>query len=131
MRVKAGVLLLCVSAVVYSAEICRRTHVLRKGPADDVTLHEMRLAGLRKRLPARGVVGYVADDSGGAEAAREWRRFARTQYSLAPVILERTTAHDLVVGVFDDPRAIPAASAANGLLPVEEFGEGVVLFRRK
>src|SRR5215208_5549395 len=100
MRAEVGVLLLCLSAVIYSVEICRRTHVLSKSPPDNVTLHEMRLAELRKRLPARGVVGYVADDPDGAETTRAWRRFATTQYSLAPVILERTTAHELVVGVF-------------------------------
>ena len=131
MRVKAGVLLLCVSAVIYAVEICRRTHVLTKGPPDQVTLHEMRLAELRGRLPARGVVGYVSDDREGAETPRSWRRFATTQYSLAPVILERTTAHELVVGVFDDPGAIPAVSAGGDLLPAEEFGEGVVLFKKK
>ena len=129
LRAKAGVLLLCVSAVIYSVEICRRTHVLTKAPPDHVTLHEMRLAELRKRLPARGVVGYVADESDGEEKA--WRRFATTQYSLAPVILERTTAHELVVGVFNDPSAIPTVSAGGDLLLVEEFGEGVVLFKKK
>src|SRR5215218_8068392 len=131
MRVKAGVLLLCVSAVVYSVEICRRTHVLTKEPPDNITLHETRLAELRKRLPARGVVGYVADDFDRVDTPRAWRRFATTQYSLAPVILERTTAHELVVGVFDDPGAIPAVAAGGGLLLVEEFGEGVALFKKK
>ena len=131
MRVTAGVLLLCVSAVIYSVEICRRTHVLTKAPPDHVTLHERRLAELRKRLPARGVVGYVADDFGDDDNGKAWRRFATTQYSLAPVILERTAAHGLVIGVFDDPGAAPAARAGGDLLLVEEFGEGVVLFKKK
>ena len=131
MRVTAGVLLLCVSAVLYSVEICRRTHVLTKEPPDNITLHEMRLAELRKRLPACGRVGYVADDSDRLDTPRAWRRFATTQYSLAPVILERTTAHEFVVGVFDDPGAVPAVAAADGLLVTEEFGGGVVLFKKK
>ncbi|HEX7313132.1 MAG TPA: hypothetical protein VF297_04400 [Pyrinomonadaceae bacterium] len=128
---KAGVMLLCVSAVVYAVEICRRTHVLSKEPTDRITLHETRLAELRKRLPARGVVGYVSDDFGGAETPQSWRRFATTQYSLAPLILERTTTHELVVGVFDDPASARAVAAGGDLLPVEEFGEGVVLFKKK
>ncbi len=131
MRVKGGVLLLCVSAVVYSVEICRRTHVLTKAPPDNISLHEVRLAELRKRLPARGRVGYVADDFDRVDTPRAWRRFATTQYSLAPLILERTTTHELVVGVFDDPGAIPAVAAGGDLLVVEEFGEGVVLFKKK
>lgn len=124
-------LLLCVSAVIYSVEVCRRTHVLTKAPPDNVTRHEMRLAELRKRLPAHGRVGYVSDDFGRAETPESWRRFATTQYSLTPLILERTTAPDLVVGVFDDPGAIASVAAGGNLLPVEEFGEGVVLFKKK
>ena len=126
-RVKAGVLLLCVSAVIYAVEICRRNHVLTKTSPDPVTLHEKRLARLRQRLPPRVVVGYVTDAAG----PESWRRFATTQYSLAPVILERTTGGGLVVGDFKDPGAVPAVAAGNGLLPVEDFGEGLVLFEQR
>lgn len=129
LRVRAGVLLLCVLAVVYAVEICRRTHVLTQAPPDLVTLHELRLAELRKRLPAHGVVGYVADEGVGEDKA--WRRFATTQYVLAPVIVERTTEHELVVGVFDDPSRITAVSTGGNLLLVEEFGGGVALFKNK
>lgn len=131
LRVKGGVLLLCVSAVVYSVEICRRTHVLTKEPPDNITLREMRFAELRKRLPARGRVGYVADDLDRLDTPRAWRRFATTQYSLAPLILERTAGHEMVVGVFDDPGAILSVAAGGDLLVVEEIGEGVVLFKKK
>ena len=131
MRIKAGVLLLCVSSNVYAVEICRRSHVLTMSAPDAVTHHERRLAGLRKRLPARGVVGYVTDavDAGGSNEA--WRRFATTQYSLAPLILERTTEHELVLGDFKDPGTIATVVAGNDLLLVEDFGDGVVLFRRR
>lgn len=130
-RVKAGVLLLCLSAVVYAVEIGRRAHVLSEAPPDNVTLHERRLAELRKRLPERGVVGYVSDELDGADTPPAWRRFATTQYSLAPLVLERTTAHELVVGVFDDPATLTAVAARGDLLVVEEFGGGVFLFKKK
>jgi hypothetical protein len=131
MRVKAGVLLLCASAVVYAVEICRRTHVLTKAPPDHVTLQEVRLAGLKKRLPADGNFGYVADDFNEVDKDAAWRKFATTQYSLAPIVLERTAERELVVGVFKDPNAIPAVAAGSGLLVVEDFGHGVVLFKKK
>jgi hypothetical protein len=127
LRVEAGVLLLCVSAVIYAAEICRRNHVLTKTAPDPVTLHEKRLARLRQRLPPRGVVGYVTD-AAGAEA---WRRFATTQYSLSPLIVERTTGGELVLGDFKDPGTMPAVADGYCLLPVEDFGEGLVLFRQR
>jgi hypothetical protein len=130
LRVKAGVLLLCVSAVIYAAEICRRNHVLTKTPPDPVTLHEKRLARLRRRLPPRAVVGYVTDVAP-ADGPESWRRFATTQYSLAPGILKRTTGGELVVCDFKDPGALPAFADGNGLLPVEDFGEGLELFRQR
>ena len=130
-RVKAGVVLLCASANIYAVEICRRTHVLTAGPTDPITLNEMRLAELRKRLSAHGVVGYIADDFDGVDRDTAWREFATTQYSLAPVILERTTAHKLVVGNFKNPSSFPAVAAHSNLLLIEDFGSGVVLFEKK
>ena len=130
-RVKAGVVLLCASANIYAVEICRRTHVLTAGPTDPITLNEMRLAELRKRLSAHGVVGYIADDFDGVDRDTAWREFATTQYSLAPVILERTTTHKLVVGNFKDPSSIPTVAAHSNLLLIEDFGSGVVLFEKK
>ena len=130
-RVKAGVLLLCASANIYAVEICRRTHVLTAGPTDPITLNEMRLAELKKRLSAHGEVGYITDDFDGVDRDTAWREFATTQYSLAPVILERTTAHKLVVGNFKDPSSILTVAARNNLLLIEDFGSGVVLFENK
>jgi len=130
-RVKAGVVLLFASANIYAIEICRRTHVLTAGPTDHITLNEMRLAELRKRLSADEVVGYIADDFDNVDRDKAWREFATTQYSLAPVILDRTTAHKLVVGNFKDPSSIPTVAARNNLLLIEDFGSGVVLFEKK
>lgn len=131
MRIKVGVLLLCVSANIYAVEICRRAHVLTQAPPDAVTIHERRLAELRKRLPTGAVVGYVTDTVDTAWTNEAWRRFATTQYSLAPVVLERTTESELVVGDFKDSSVTATVAARYGLLPVEDFGDGVVLFKRR
>jgi hypothetical protein len=129
-RIKGAVLLLCVSALFYSVEIFRRTHVLTKAPPDAVSLTEERLARVKKRLPANGVIGYVSDDSNIDESVA-WRRYATTQYVLAPLILERTAEHELVLGVFKDPSTIPAVVVNKNLLITEDFGDGIVLLRKK
>jgi len=129
-RVKGGVLLLCVSALFYSVEICRRTHILTKVPPDSDTLNEIRLAPVKKQLPSQGVIGYVSDDSR-IEESVAWRRYAMTQYALAPLIVERTTEHKLIVGVFKDPDTIPTVAASKNLRVTQIFDEGVVLFQKE
>jgi hypothetical protein len=119
-----------VSALIYSVEILRRTHILTKLPPDPGTLNETRFAQLKKKLPSTGVIGYVADDRD-IDKSVAWRRYAMTQYALAPLIVERTTDHELVLGVFKDVNAMPARVAGTDLLVIEEFGEGVVLFKKK
>jgi hypothetical protein len=131
MRVKVAVVLLCVSAVVYAVEICRRAHILEKRAPDAITLEEMRLSEVKKKLVTYGTVGYIADDSEGVEKDVAWRRFATTQYSLAPVLLDRSIEHELILGVFEDSNKIPTVANASGLLVVEQFGKGVVLFKKK
>jgi hypothetical protein len=74
-------------------------------------------------LPARGVVGYVSDD---LEAARE---YFLTQYTLAPLVVDRAVGHPLVVGNFFDPATAPAVAARQQLRLVHDVGEGVMLFR--
>ena len=128
-RIKGAVLLLCVSALVYSVEICRRTHVLTKVPSDAVSQSEERLERVKERLPSNGVIGYVSDDLG-IDEGLAWRRYATTQYALTPLILERTGEHELVVGVFQDQDKIPTVAINKNLLITEDFGDGIVLFRK-
>ena len=126
-RVRAGVLILIVSGLIYAVETCRRAHVFTSGPADATEYSEGRLSELRKRLPARGVVGYVTD----APDDEKDRSFYRTQYSLSPIIVERTTETELVVGDFKDRGAASEVASENNLLLLEDFGQGVVLFKQK
>jgi hypothetical protein len=69
---------------------------------DPVAIAEHRLAGIRATLEGVPRVGYITDiagDSIGTDAAATERYFL-TQYVLAPVVLERGTAEELVVGNF-------------------------------
>lgn len=89
----------------------------------------VRLADLRAAVPPNAVLGYLADvpfeDTLGSSM------YFAAQYQLAPRILERTEAADLVFGNFTRPADFAALGRARGLLLQRDFGNGVVLFRRE
>ena len=89
----------------------------------DLARYEARFDELRKMLPPRGVVGYVSDKP---HAVRE---YYLTQYALAPVIVEGTSARPLVVGNFFDARAAAQIAGSQKLVMLKDFGKGVMLFR--
>jgi hypothetical protein len=102
---------------------------------DEISAYEHRFEEVRSVLPPRGVVGYLGhpDPTGAtpraadAAALLHFRRYLLAQYSLAPVLLIKSTEPEFVVGNFDvsAPRPTPA-----GLRLVRDFGDGLVLFRR-
>jgi hypothetical protein len=81
----------------------RAVRMVRESPpSDPVAIAEHRLAGIRSALGGVQRAGYVTDipgDSIGTDAAATERYFL-TQYVLAPVVLERGTMEELVVGNF-------------------------------
>jgi hypothetical protein len=101
---------------------------------DEISAHERRFEALRSALPKHGTVGYVGSPEPIARTPKEadsaallhFRRHLLAQYTLAPVLLIKGTASELVVGNFD--RAAPPAPP--GLSVVRDFGDGLVLFRR-
>lgn len=84
------------------------------------------MSALKQRLPARGEVGYVTDLSGDEGD----RSFYLAQYTLSPLIVERTTQAELVVGNFKDPVLASEIAIRNDLILVENFGQGIFLFRK-
>jgi len=83
---------------------------------------DLRFAELRKNLPARGVVGYWGDSALTPPAVGA---YYLTQYALAPLVVERSLKHPLVVGNFPDSAAPPVPA---NLRLVKDFGDGVFLF---
>ena len=79
-----------------------------------------RFAKLREVLPARGVVGYIGPPQSSALGY-----YYLTQYALAPVVVDSSTAHPLVIGNF--PNSPPQGVPAN-LTLVRDFGDGLLLF---
>jgi hypothetical protein len=106
---------------------------------DPVTIHEARIAQLRGSLPLSGEVGYVTtvenDRIFAAEKAfrnvEYLAQYALTQYTLAPLIVRNSPELPLVVGNFLDGPPAPGFLERYGLVPLRDFGEGLILYRRE
>jgi hypothetical protein len=90
--------------------------------------YEKRFAGLRKRLPQRGVVGYLGV---GWDSRDQLPAYYATQYALAPVVVENSLEPELIVGNFATPLDPTPTTWPANLLPVQSFGDGVVLFAKR
>ncbi len=96
---------------------------------DWVAPNELRFGELKRILPSRGVLGYLSNLSPtGDEGVGRWYA---AQYSLAPVQLAPGLDCEMVVGDFSDPSIGTALAANHGLEIVRDFGQGVMLLRRK
>jgi hypothetical protein len=87
---------------------------------DEVSRDQKRLLLLRYALPRNGVVGYVGDPG---------KEHRLTQYALAPLLVDDTPNHPLVIGNFDEADADGARCKYKGLVPIFDFGHGVCLFQ--
>jgi hypothetical protein len=80
-------------------------------------------------LPGRGVVGYISDDLDNEEYSMPRKYLA--EYSLLPVILVRSMDYPLIVGNFRNPAPDLEAYRKQGLIPIRDFGNGIVIFKRE
>jgi hypothetical protein len=105
---------------------------------DSVTIHEERIAQLKGSLPASGEVGYVTTVESEKIFAYErafrnveyLAQYVLTQYTLAPLIVRNSPGFPLVVGNFLDGPPPPGFLEKNSLVPVKDFGDGLILYRR-
>jgi hypothetical protein len=102
--------------------------VLRDAPrpgypsTDDIAKRsDQRFAALKAALPPRGVVGYIGDSSDPVAD------YYLAQYALAPLVIDRSPNHPLVIANFLSARP----SASDHLQLVTDFGNGVLLFGNK
>jgi len=114
---------LCVASVLNLAQF--RQDVLQASP-DRAANTDRRFEALRRALSGRERVGYIADEPSFAEPAAE--RYFLAQLALAPVVVENSTSLDLVVGNFG---TAPPWSILPELVLVRDFGDGVMLFRKR
>ncbi len=100
--------------------------------SDRISQYEKRFEGLKKILPAHGVVGYLSDRQ--AQDIRfddRTMEFYLTQYALAPLVVMHSPERDLVIGNFGASRVDPETFKDRDLTLIRNFGNGVMLFRHK
>ena len=97
-----------------------RTPDRAKGSSIDVAARsDQRFAVLKPSLPQRGVIGYI-----GKPGALARGDYYRAEYALAPLVVDDSPNHSLVLANFpDEPLLAPP-----NLQLVKDFGNGVALF---
>ena len=106
---------------------------------DPVTFHEARIEQLKPLLPASGNLGYVTTVENDRIFAKEkafqnveyLAQYALTQYTLAPRIVQNSPDLPIVVGNFLDGPPAPGFLERHRLVPLKDFGDGLVLYRRE
>jgi hypothetical protein len=93
---------------------------LKSGSDDIARRSDQRFSALKSTLPQRGVVGYIGEP--GPLALGD---YYLTQYALAPVVVDHSPNHDLVIGNF--PNSLSPGVPSNLQLE-KDFGSGVLLF---
>lgn len=117
---------LAVISNVYSIQgLVRRIASMKSNSAS----YDWRMKDLRAMLPPFGVVGYLGDNEDVFASRHERTMYFLTQYALAPVVLDQTPAHRLIVGNFRDEDSGSHAIERNKLIRVRDFGAGLYLLR--
>ena len=81
-------------------------------------------------LPEHAALGYLSDLS--FDAVNGSAAYFSVMYALAPRLLTRSAdSHEWVVGNFSHPLDYASAGTAHHLDLVKDFGNGIVLFRRR
>jgi hypothetical protein len=104
---------------------------------DMVTAWDRRLRKVRSILPESGVIGYVADwDIPGYTygSSDQEVEFLLAQYTVAPVVLQRGTDHNLILGNFSDngdPTKIDKVQEQLGIKLLQAYSNEIFLFEGK
>lgn len=123
-RTRAGILLFVLCCLLSTGRILFQAPSPKRVAADDIAKRsDQRFAALKLRLPASGVIGYI-----GEPGDRAVPDYYLTQYALAPLVVDQSPDHAIVIANF------PSAAASEipqNLRVVENFGNGVLLLASK
>lgn len=102
------------------------------GAADGISDYEIRFRDAKQSVPPDAVLGYITDLPYPAALfdAQTAQQYHWCRYAMAPVVIVREPARELLIGDFSDPIAVERAKANPHLRVEHDFGKGVVLFRR-
>lgn len=120
-----AVLLLCLLSAARFVAVPDKVDFLL-GRTISVSQYERRFDGLRKSLPASGVVGYLGDEN-----SYGLPNYFLTQYALAPLIVDHSPDHAVVVGNFVSSSLSSVRNRPLDLIVVQDFGDGVCLLEKR
>jgi len=120
-RMKCAILLFAICCLLSTIRILREAPNPAHITPDDVSKKsDQRFAPVKSRLPASGVIGYLGENGNSSTPD-----YYQAQYALAPLVVDRSSHHAIVIGNF--PLSRPSDLPPN-LRLVEDFGGGVLLF---
>src|SRR5215469_17170089 len=123
-RLVVGMLLFVLCCMLSTSRMIFQAPDPRHIGSDDISNRsDQRFAALKANLPASGVIGYIG--STGDSAIPD---YYLTQYALAPLVVDLSPNHSLVVGNFP---TLPPSGIPQNLRLVQDFGHGVMLFAAK
>jgi hypothetical protein len=130
MRTSAGITLAALICLYGSLQFYSSESAYQRQNQDPymISAQESRFAAIRSAVPDGAVVGYLTDADPGSTLDGVLLHSAA--YALAPRLLDRGLNHEWVVGNFTQPRDFDALARGNGLQLQQDFGNGVILFRR-
>jgi hypothetical protein len=117
----------CMGAgVYYSWDIINNYSV---GKSDYVSEWESRFAGLKKALPAgEEKVGYISDWDTRGYDKNVYIEFVLTQYTLAPLVVERNLNHEWIIANSTSPEFLDwVANQMTQPYTIQSFGNGIYL----
>ena len=119
-RAVAGILLFVLCSLLSSIRIILAAPTPAHLHSDEISQRsDQRFTLVKPRLPATGVIGYIGESGNSGTAD-----YYLAQYALAPLVLDRSPRHKIVIGNF--PGAVPS-SLPPDLQLIESFGNGVLL----
>jgi len=139
-RMAGCLLLVCLAGYSVFSLLAESVRIYNGLPErNPVSLHEERILQLKPFLPAAGEVGYATtvenDRIFGFEKSftnvEFLAQYVLAQYTLAPLIVRNSPERPLVVGNFLDGPAAPGFLEPHGLVPLKDFGDGLILYRRE
>jgi len=93
---------------------------------DELSLYDSSFADIKKNMPGRGMIGYMADP----DRYFALKKYYQTQYVLAPLILARDTSRDLIVCNFSDRNKFYEFVRKNNLAILNDLKNQVALVKK-
>lgn len=129
-RGSIGVLVVAVLGLLASLNSCRISTQLAPDPFR-ISATGQRFAGALEILPPSGTIGYLSDmplAGNAGTVAYMTARFAVAPRALVPA---GKMPADWAVGNFAHPADFAAIGAQSGFALIHDFGNGVVVYRRR